>query len=915
MIRRLAFGVVVVVASACQPPAKSCSSAADCGDGLCVDGVCVATSAQAGGAAAGGGGSAGGSVAGGIGGGGSAGGVGGGGLAGGGAGGGTAGGAAGGTAGGAGGGEAGGGAAGGAGGGAGGTGGGSPPPLCDGGCLDVFAVCNGQVPGGRCESGVVTVTQPAQGAQFDAGDAVSVLATLTLPDGGAWPTAISLPVARTWAAVTTAQNGLSTVLAGSVSAGFGSVFVGWDGGPGASRSVSFVSCQASCAGFQRCVSSGDGGFCTNLPLTVSITSPGNDEFYTNSPSLALRVTVVSADGGMPESVPVAGPFGVLETATRDTATSSTYTANFSLMAPDERKTYVAGWDAGAGFSATRVVTRDVTPPTVAVEVQSAPARSAGDSDLLAPTAWKKDESAAVAVRVMDATSPVRDVTASMVAGPGGGTVTASPGSCGVCNAATGTSLSGCSCFRVPLEGLAIPGARVATATVSVTGALDAANNAAGAATSSAFSVTRLKWERSIGLLAGANRIQPVAISRSGAVIATVEEAAPSGSPRVVAFAQDGRTLWGAVTSGTVTAGPLVADTTSASDVWVGTLVGGAQSQLQQVELATGTTSPATRCPATSGPPFTGDLALSSLDGGMTLVPLGIQDGFVLAARGSGAAGCLPSALAGAANLTATPSLVVQNPPVSNTTEVFATYDGDTQLWKASLSGTTWTPQGVASLPAGTQPRGLFFDGAGRAGGGGVVGNGALFATAANTPLGMIITSFTSITAANAGPPAVGPGFLLYGTSGGQVVKVSYSTTTGVMTSEATVPGGVGNLQATTPVIGGSGLAYFVGLTGTLTVRRVAGLSEAWSASLASLSGAGVVAQPALDVYRTATGAKDCSRPLGVLYVLTKSGATATLRAILVDSQGLDGTAPWPKYQRDNSNTGNVSLRLDAWVCP
>jgi hypothetical protein len=53
-----------------------------------------------------------------------------------------------------------------------------------------------------------------------------------------------------------------------------------------------------------------------------------------------------------------------------------------------------------------------------------------------------------------------------------------------------------------------------------------------------------------------------------------------------------------------------------------------------------------------------------------------------------------------------------------------------------------------------------------------------------------------------------------------------------------------------------------------------------------LSGSGVVSQPALDVYRTALGTKDCSKPLGVLYVLTRSGATATLRAILVDSRGL-----------------------------
>jgi len=246
--------------------------------------------------------------------------------------------------------------------------------------------------------------------------------------------------------------------------------------------------------------------------------------------------------------------------------------------------------------------------------------------------------------------------------------------------------------------------------------------------------------------------------------------------------------------------------------------------------------------------------------------------------------------------------------------MFATYDGDTQFWKAHLTGTTWTPQGVANLPSGTQPRGLFYDGAGRAGGGGVVGNGALFATSASMSLSAG-TSFTSIAAANAGPPALGSGFLMYGTSSGQVVKVLYSPTTGAMNTGSATAGGVGNLQATSPLLGSGGLAYLVGVTGTLTVRRVSDVSEAWNASLATLSGSGVVSQPALDVYRTALGTKDCSKPLGVLYVLTKRGSTATLRAILVDSPGLDSAAPWPKYQLRKGSSGNASLPLGPWVCP
>lgn len=77
----------------------------------------------------------------------------------------------------------------------------------------------------------------------------------------------------------------------------------------------------------------------------------------------------------------------------------------------------------------------------------------------------------------------------------------------------------------------------------------------------------------------------------------------------------------------------------------------------------------------------------------------------------------------------------------------------------------------------------------------------------------------------------------------------------------------------------------------------------------------MVSQPALDVYRTAAGARDCAKPLGVPYVTTRAGSTATLRAVLVDSRGLDSSAPWPKYQRDNGNSGNANAALSSWSCP
>ncbi len=902
MIRRV-LTLTLFALAACQQPAKSCTDDAECGAGArCVEQLCVVSTGGSGGGSAGG--SSGGRA---------------GGVAGGGTGGGTAGGTAGGATGGGatGGGIVGGGTAGGATGGGmtgggmtgGGTGGGRPP-LCNGGCTDVWATCIDDGDAGLCVPGRLVVTEPVNNATYAAGVQVPLLATLLIPDGGApWPTPVSIPFAATWGLFGNVDSGVATSVAGRSDAGPGVVWFGWDAGPSnAQQLVSFTSCNSvACQPWQECVPTVTGGQCFDLPLTVSVTSPANDGLYTKQSGLVLQVRVQSADGGqLPSAVPVTGP-GVMTTLVpRDALAGDTYSVqvNFSGEGP---KTYVAGWDAGVRLSATRRLVYDVTPPMVMVNVLPRPTTVDADPDGGNP--WKKDEEALVAVTLTDQYSPVEPMTATMVRAPGDGGVggvTLAPAQCTGCTTGPGDSLTSCTCFRVDLARAPAIGAR-GLATVSVVGAKDRPENASALQASAPFGVTRFKWARDISLLAGSTRIQPVAVSRSGVVIASAEET-PANTPRVLAYSPDGGLLWGAVTSGTVTAGPLLAaGSFGTGDVWVATQSG--NSQLQRLALGNGMPVAAECIAATST--FTGDLALSSINGGATEIPLGVRNGFVQGPSSSGV--CPPQELAGAADTNARPSLVVQT--TSGLTEMFATYDGDTQFWKAHLTGTTWTPQGVANLPSGTQPRGLFYDGAGRAGGGGgVVGNGALFATSASALLSAS-TSFTSIAAANAGPPALGSGFLLYGTSSGQVVKVGYNPATGAMSAGLGVTGGVGNLQATSPVLGTGGLAYLVGVTGTLTVRRVSDLSEAWNASLATLSGSGVVSQPALDVYRTALGTKDCSKPLGVLYVLTKSGATATLRAILVDSQGLDSAAPWPKYQRDNSNTGNASLPLDPWVCP
>jgi hypothetical protein len=49
---------------------------------------------------------------------------------------------------------------------------------------------------------------------------------------------------------------------------------------------------------------------------------------------------------------------------------------------------------------------------------------------------------------------------------------------------------------------------------------------------------------------------------------------------------------------------------------------------------------------------------------------------------------------------------------------------------------------------------------------------------------------------------------------------------------------------------------------------------------------------------------------GVLYAVTRGGR---LYSLVVDSRGLDTSAPWPKYQHDARNTGNPSTPISS--CP
>ncbi|PTL75505.1 hypothetical protein [Vitiosangium sp. GDMCC 1.1324] len=110
-----------------------------------------------------------------------------------------------------------------------------------------------------------------------------------------------------------------------------------------------------------------------------------------------------------------------------------------------------------------------------------------------------------------------------------------------------------------------------------------------------------------------------------------------------------------------------------------------------------------------------------------------------------------------------------------------------------------------------------------------------------------------------------------------------------------------------PVLGQGGLVYTATATGALQVWN-SHLDSEWV--LPELELAPVTLPTTLDCSRDGRGDAQPGRP-GIWYVPHGS----RLRAILVDSRGLDTDAKWPKHQHDPRNTGNAAVDLKQFACP
>lgn len=808
--------------------------------------------------------------------------------------GGMAGGVAGGRAGGMAGGAAGGMAGGAAGGMAGGAAGGAATCM---GCT-AWQVCNAQRQPPVCEDGTLTVTSPVNGEVVGSPDGSVLLAASLRHDGGVL--SVDIPVGNDFgAAGVQVPSGASVRQAAPSTAGRATFRFGWDGGPREDRIVDVSSCSAvTCAGYEACQPSVDGGACYPLPLTVTVTAPVNDPEYTNAAGLTLRVRVQSADGGpLPAAVPVSGS-GAATQAVRDTTppNADTYAASITFGS-EGPKTYVVGWpDAGATLSATARVVSDATAPVVSVNVLSAPTRAPHEVDPgSSGNPWKKDEQALVAVTVTDVYSPVEPVTAAMLRAPGDGGVTAAPGQCAGCVAGAANALTSCACFRVDLAKAPVSSAR-APVTVGVVGALDRAGNASALQASTPFEVTRFKWARTVGAARTPSVAAPVAIADGGLLIVPVTDAVGSA---VTALTPTGLVAWEVTDAGVITAGPAVGGA-----VWVATRRG---PQVAMSALSVGSGAAQEQRCAMSAGDFSGDLALTRamVAGTSHETPVGMQLGSTHLFL------CTPT-WDSRATIPGGRPLVTARPGLNDALEFFINRDSSTDLSKYTYNG-SWTGNGSILLgPLGMAPLSSLFVGATFAGGGGggtmPANNGAVltFVNAVGTD---IISTPTKAPTANPtldepyGPVSVGAGHVYGGTQGGALRR--FVLNGAALTGARDEVVGLGDISTTTPVLGSGGAVYVVNTAGAVSEVRFSGAPT--SAPRWTFTGlfpaASSVGQPALDVVRDVTASSRCAAGLGVFYVPTVSAGVARVSAILVDAPGLDPTAPWPKHQRDNRNSG------------
>ncbi|MBL8922343.1 MAG: hypothetical protein JNJ54_26060 [Myxococcaceae bacterium] len=417
--------------------------------------------------------------------------------------------------------------------------------------------------------------------------------------------------------------------------------------------------------------------------------------------------------------------------------------------------------------------------------------------------------------------------------------------------------SGCQCFQVPLRHAAELPARSGSrsaAFVTVRPIADSAGNQSPALTDE-LPVTRFLWERAFGG-------NGLGLAENGTLIV-------QSSNEVRAVAPDGGTLWlWSAGANSLTVRPPVV---GAGSVYVTDYDGSQESSIRRLSLATGSVL-ATTCTADYQRPFDTPLALATSSIGAE-VPIGRRKDRVFA----GTASCPELGLDVGTGLSAAVEL-----GLTGEISVYMASGGPPQ--KFTFDGFSFSDAGIAQGPAAAQVFLL---------------SGTL-GTLSNVTLVLQPnhlggpTSFGGLggTMAVAGNDSIH-------LASGVLYRCDYDATPAISGCVAYGP----SLNPSSRAIKSSSGVWVPVLGGAAEIRPDGGVfGVPFSAQLNDFT---------VDVPRLPSGAKACGQDFGTVYLL---GANST-EAWLIDSQGLDGTAPWPNTAHDPANSRNLSRSTAPWSCP
>lgn len=681
---------------------------------------------------------------------------------------------------------------------------------------------------------------------------------------------------------------------GSVGGGAGA---GAGGGTGGGTAAPV--CAPSCQPWMDCVGSPDAGSCLDVGLSLQWLSPAPSQKV--GPMATVSLQALQRDGGLfTRDVPYALEDGGEGTLHRLEA----FQAVVDMGKMSTVRTLHAGWASGPDASVTFQVV--ASAPMVRLFAESPPARAAEETDEDGIARWRKSD---VAFLQVESDRP-------LVIAPGDwGQAGVSAASSAQCRRSCGAG-SVCACFAVELgrQALALlDGGLGGTVEIDLVSAKDEYGNQSAALRAS-LDVTRLKWIRRFETTGGPMDTQSspttVAVGSDGTVYAG---SSANGSyftqSQLRAYPPSGGSLDGGPqwqSTNNITGGPMVGSAVYVATSWPGPRAPATRGFVK-LSATGGGLAAETLC-VENGAIFRGDAALARL--GSTELPVAVGTDGLLVAGTSPSCSSTPLDPAGG-TLTGSPSLIVEG------SEAFAAASASPSIWKVDVSSTPPVPLGFASDSA-LGPANLFSVET-------VIGGGLSFphglffrGDQAGAPLDGAVTVTAGSAYSGTGAVVAGAdaGFLLYyGDGEGYVHRAALSRTLELSTP---IRGGLwgSTSEVSAPLLGQGEKLYVLekdrNASGAASLKVLSSktLLPEWRWRL----GAELLSQLNLDIDRDAPSPCAVGQP-GVLYFAANQGLVTTVYAILVDSQGVDRHAPWPRHQHDPANTGNAATTLEPWTCP